>query len=77
MTEHNDLMTPIECATFLGVSEGTLMIWRCTKRYPLNFIKIGGRVRYRRSDVEQFLLERTVKCGPDAIPPIRRKRSIA
>ena len=69
-TEPSDLLSPNECARLLGMSEGTLMVWRCTRRYPLNFIKIGGRVRYRRRDVEQFLEQRTVKCG---VPPERAR----
>lgn len=75
ITQQDDLLTPTQCATLLGLSEGTLMIWRCTRQYPLNFIKIGGRVRYRRADVERFLAERTVKCGPDAPRKINRKAS--
>ena len=71
-TTKEDLLTPNETAAFLGISEGTLMVWRCVRRYPLNFIKVGGKVRYRRQDVERFLQERTVKCGPEAF---RKRRA--
>ena len=60
----NSLMTPKEVAEMLGVSVGTLAIWRCHKRYPLDFIKCGRLVRYRRSDVESFLSERTQNMQP-------------
>ncbi|WP_418358455.1 helix-turn-helix domain-containing protein [Shewanella basaltis] len=51
----NTLLTPAEVARHLGVTAGTLSVWRCTGRYPLNFIKVGRRVMYRQSDVENFV----------------------
>ncbi|MEH6465583.1 MAG: helix-turn-helix domain-containing protein [Shewanella psychromarinicola] len=51
----NILLTPAEVARYLGVTIGTLSVWRCTGRYPLNFIKVGRRVMYRQSDVENFV----------------------
>lgn len=74
MPEPIELLTPAETAALLGLRPGTLEIWRCTKKWPLNFIKIGGRVRYRRQDVEKFLEARTVVCGPQASTRVRRKR---
>lgn len=44
----------------LGVTMGTLQVWRCTRRYPLPYTKIGRAVRYRREDIEQFIQSRTV-----------------
>ena len=43
----------------LDVKPGTLKIWRCTKRYPLPYVKIGGAVRYRPEDIEAFIESRT------------------
>ena len=54
------LLTPEETARLLGVTPGTLSIWRCSRRYPLAFVKVGGRVRYKLSDVEKFVERRTV-----------------
>jgi predicted site-specific integrase-resolvase len=51
----NTLLTPAEVARHLGVTAGTLSVWRCTGRYPLSFIKVGRRVMYRQSDVENFV----------------------
>ncbi|GIU43598.1 hypothetical protein TUM3794_29650 [Shewanella colwelliana] len=51
----NTLLTPSQVAEFLGITIGTLSVWRCTGRYPLNFIKVGRRVMYRQSDVENFI----------------------
>ena len=54
------LLTPRQAATELGVSPGTLAVWRCRKRYPLRYIKVGSKVRYRLADIEKFLDARTV-----------------
>lgn len=54
---------PADAAKYLGVSEQTLAIWRCTKRYPLPYIKIGRLVRYRLSDLEAFLVLRTIEAS--------------
>ncbi len=42
-------------AKYLCVSPGTLAVWDCTKRYDLKPIKVGRAVRYRRSDLDQFI----------------------
>jgi hypothetical protein len=73
MPQTIDLLTPAETSAVLGVSPGTLMVWRSTKRYPLNFVKIGGRVAYRREDVEAFVQGRIVRCGPEATVKVRRR----
>lgn len=52
--EKPNLLTPQEVATRLGVSTTTLSTWRCTKRYPLPYVKVGRLVRYRHGDVEAF-----------------------
>lgn len=53
------LRTEVESANFLGVKPTTLQIWRCTKRYPLPYIKVGRLVRYRQSALDAFLSART------------------
>lgn len=55
-----DLMTPKQAAEALGVTQGTLMVWRSTKRYPLDYVKVGRLVRYRPEDIRQFLNLRKV-----------------
>lgn len=52
---NNRLLTRKEAAKFLGISEGTLAVWKVTKRYPLPLIKVGRLVRYRETDLIQFL----------------------
>jgi hypothetical protein len=38
----------------LRLAPATLRGWRCAGRGP-GFVKIGGRVCYRRSDIEAFI----------------------
>lgn len=54
------LLTPQEAAEILGISIGTLEVWRSTKRYSLNFIKVGRRVMYRHQDIQAFIDQRAV-----------------
>lgn len=54
------LLTPQEVSEILGVGVETLNVWRATNRYPLKYIKVGRLVRYRSTDIEDFLLSRTV-----------------
>ena len=49
-----------KAADFLGTQPGTLEIWRHTRRVKLPYVKIGRLVRYRQSDLEQFLDKNTV-----------------
>jgi excisionase family DNA binding protein len=57
------LLTPTRAAELLGVSTNTLACWRSTKRYPLGFVRVGARVRYRVSDLERFINSRAEKPG--------------
>ena len=55
------LLDQKQTAELLGVSPGTLSVWRATKRYPaLKYIKVGASVRYSPADVQEFLRNRTV-----------------
>jgi len=59
--EHDeDLLKEGAAADFLGVEPGTLAVWRCTKRYPLKYAKIGRLIRYRRGDLRSFAASRVV-----------------
>jgi len=56
MATHSKLLlTPKEAAEFLGIPSGTLAQWRSQRRGP-PYIKLEERlVRYRRSDLEEYL----------------------
>jgi excisionase family DNA binding protein len=62
-----NLLTPTETADFLGVTVGTLQIWRTTRRYPLPYVKSGRLVRYKVEDVLAFIERRTVSFGENEI----------
>jgi hypothetical protein len=49
------LLDSIQVSKILGISVGTLAVWRATKRYALAYIKVGRAVRYKKSDVEAFI----------------------
>jgi hypothetical protein len=66
-----ELKTDIEASQKLKVSPGTLAVWRSTKRYPLPFVKMGSRIFYRESDLEDFIASRVVNL-PKAEPQSRR-----
>lgn len=54
------LLDESETATLLGTAPQTLTKWRCTKRYPLPFVRIGRLIRYRETDVLRFIQSRMV-----------------
>ena len=54
------LLSEAEAAELLNVKPATLSVWRCTRRYPLRYVKVGRYVRYRQSDIDAFLASRTV-----------------
>ena len=53
-------------AAVLDVTPGTLSVWRSTGRYALPFLKVGRKVRYRRSDLLNWLDKRTRSTGATA-----------
>lgn len=60
MEDFDTLLDTKEAAKFLGLKEKTLVVWRSTKHYPLEYIKVGGHVRYRLSVLKDFLKLRTI-----------------
>lgn len=66
---NSELLTRVEAAEYLGISENTLAIWNCTGRYNLPVVKVGRLAKYRRSDLDLFLNRRTMNGGPsDTVP---------
>lgn len=61
-----DLLDEKATAALLDVSPGTLSVWRSTGRYALPFLKIGRKVRYRRSALEAWMTARTRESGATA-----------
>lgn len=48
------LMNTAQAAHYLSYSTDSLAHWRCKGVGP-TYLKIGGRIRYRKSDLEAFL----------------------
>jgi predicted site-specific integrase-resolvase len=58
MNFDEEFLKPKEVASWIGVTEKTLAVWRCEGRYSLKFVKVGGRVLYPKSEVLMFLESR-------------------
>ena len=50
-----ELLSEHEAAQALTLKVPTLQEWRSSGRVRLPFVKLGGAVRYRRSDIEDFI----------------------
>jgi predicted DNA-binding transcriptional regulator AlpA len=68
------LLSTEETAQFLGTTPGTLSCWRCTRKYDLPFIKIGTLVRYRMSDLRDWVARRAVNLPTETSRARRRVR---
>ena len=58
------LLTRTQAAAYLGMSPATLATWACTHRQDIPYIKLGRSVRYRRQDLDDFLLRNTHRINP-------------
>ena len=67
------LLTPTEASAVLGVPEKTLAHWRTERNGPLA-IHVGARVRYRLSDVEEWIGGRVEEARRMVVAPIGRPR---
>jgi predicted DNA-binding transcriptional regulator AlpA len=72
------LLSDEQTAQTLGVTRGTLAVWRCTKRYPLPFVRIGRKIRYRQDDILKFIESRTSSGVSDSgVSRAKRRRTAA
>jgi excisionase family DNA binding protein len=67
------LLTSEQAASILGVRIQTLRSWSYQKK-NLPIVKIGGRVRYRLSDLKRFIESRTIQPsnGQERIAPQKK-----
>jgi excisionase family DNA binding protein len=54
----NGWLTYREAACLLATTSGTLMTWICVGRYSIPHYKIGRSVRFRRSELVEWLASR-------------------
>jgi predicted site-specific integrase-resolvase len=59
MPDPDALIPPAAAALILGVKINTLARWRRFGEGPA-YVELGGRIRYRHSDIEAWLNSRTV-----------------
>jgi excisionase family DNA binding protein len=69
-----ELLTTEQVAAQLGVEPVTLSKWRSTRKYPLAFVKIGGKVRYSAAEVQRFIEARTITPGESPRRKYTKKR---
>lgn len=66
ISTQDKLLSPAEAASYLSVRRATLDVWRCLGKGP-GYVKItegqSGRVRYRLSDLDRWIRERSVAAG--------------
>lgn len=55
-----------QAAQVLEVKPTTLAVWRSTGRYNLPYLKVGRLVKYRVSDLAEFLARRTANHTGEA-----------
>ena len=58
-------MTTSEAAKFLGISPGTLTVWRSSGKQRIPYYKVGRRVVYDRQDLTNWLTSRRSTCTSD------------
>jgi excisionase family DNA binding protein len=63
MTEPGLLTIP-EAALYMRLTVSTIRAWRLQRR--IAFVKIGGKVLVRRSDLDSFIAESVVPAKPVA-----------
>ena len=49
------LLDKRELAAVLGLSPGAVSVMLCRQKFPIEPIRIGARLRWRLSDVRQFI----------------------
>lgn len=53
------LLSNAKAAEYLGVTPGTLEVWRSKKSHAIEYVKVGRLVRYRAESLDKFLASRT------------------
>jgi hypothetical protein len=70
----SQLLGPREAAKALDSTPGTLAVWRCTRRYPLKFTRIGRKVFYRAEDIQAFIQAGVVEGDSPKPARVAKKR---
>lgn len=60
---NNIWLTTKEASEYLKISVGTLAVWRTNNTYNIPYTKCGGRVRYLKSDLDNWLRSQIRRGG--------------
>lgn len=55
------LQNSLNAADYIGIPANTLQHWRTTGAQQIPFIKVGRRIMYRISDLDEWLAQHTYK----------------
>ena len=58
---NKDWLNPKEVKDIYGLSTSTLAKWRMENKY-LSFSKVGKYIKYKRRDIENFLIKNIVEA---------------
>jgi excisionase family DNA binding protein len=61
----NELLNDSEAAEYLRLQRQTMAAWRCRGRGP-SFIRVGRRVYYKKSTLDEWLERQTVVISSQA-----------
>jgi predicted site-specific integrase-resolvase len=61
-----ELMTQDEVAALFDISLPVLANWRCAGKGP-RYVKLGGRVKYRKDDIEAFINSNVRKSTTETV----------
>jgi hypothetical protein len=50
-----NLLNNEAAANYIGVTPGTLNVWRSTKTQKIRHLKVGAKVFYRKEDLDAYL----------------------
>lgn len=56
------LLTSDQAAAYIGIAPTSLRIWRSTHRQQIPYAKVGSLVKYRRTDLDRYLEQATVRA---------------
>jgi excisionase family DNA binding protein len=68
-TINDALLDNATAAKYLGITTGTLDVWRSTGRYAIPYVKVGRLVKYRQSALDAFLEKNTHGTNDQKITP--------
>lgn len=55
MENSQNLISPEQAADYLNVSTATLANWRCLGTPNVPYLRIGRSIKYRRSDLDDYI----------------------